>query len=125
MAALMMIGFLFIPVVASLIPQGPIVYSRFDGTIDPYLDLMIAEHSKEDVFRSLVQFRVSRPVLVRDDPFRAVCSPLSGRLTEATLASSTDVRGLPRPVQPEGTGRDLPLLFDFPNIRMPRRLTRP
>jgi serine protease AprX len=53
----MIIGLLFIPTVASLVPRGPTIYSRYDGAIDPYLDLMISEHSKEEVFRSLVQFR--------------------------------------------------------------------
>jgi len=43
--------------VSALIPSGPNIYSRFDGTIDPYLDLMLSEHSEDDIFRAVVQFK--------------------------------------------------------------------
>jgi serine protease AprX len=52
-----MAALLFLPAITAVIPQGPIVYSRFDGAIDPYLELMMEEHKSEDIFTTIVQFK--------------------------------------------------------------------
>ena len=114
-AAMMIIGLLFIPMVASLIPQGPTIYPRYDGTIDPYLDLMISEHSEEDVFRSLVQFR-NWPI---DDDIRysedigldhiATMKVIPAALLEGTKAEFEKLSGYPRTYWMEYDG-DLELL---------------
>ncbi|MGA1793509.1 MAG: hypothetical protein ACMUHM_06130, partial [Thermoplasmatota archaeon] len=57
MAAIIIMGLMLLPAAGALLPDGPVEYSRFDGALDPYMKLMIGEHDKEDVFRSLVQFK--------------------------------------------------------------------
>jgi len=55
--AIILLGLMILPTVSALLPRGPVVYPRYEGTLDPYMKLMLAEHDQDDVFRSLVQFK--------------------------------------------------------------------